>query len=284
MYCKPAIKLVVFIVILCCSVFNGCALCQDDLEKALAKKIDSMSMPLKTGNVAALSPDDALQSITIPSGFGGYGTYIYGGVGGVYPQVYHTNADLITSGGICAGNPVKAVNVAAGLNLTDVHRFRDFSGNLIVSRTIFAGSSISVGGLQLFANKHQSDAPGATFYFAFSHAVQTLSSETEGASKLSYTIGIGNGRFYVKSFDDIKAGKGMHGTAVFGSVSYEIVQHVNVNAEWSGINLGVTFGLRPFKNPLSIGIGAVNLTRYAADKPDIIFTFGYPLSLSRSQH
>ena len=284
MYCKSAIKIGVFIVILWCSVFGGRALCQDDLEKALAKKIDSMSMPLKTTDRSGtLSPDDALQSITIPSGFGGYGTYVFGGVGGAYPQVYQKNADLIASGGFCAGNPVEAVNVAAGLNLTDVHRFRDFSGNLIVSRTIFAGSSISVGGLQLFANKHQSDAPGATFYFAFSHAIQTLPSATEGASRLSYTIGIGNGRFYVKSFDDIKAGKGTHGTAVFGSISYEIIRHVNINAEWSGMNLGVTFGLRPFKNPLSIGIGVVDLTRYSADKPGMTFTFGYPLSLSRHQ-
>lgn len=282
MCCKSAIKTIVFILFLLCSILSDRAFCQDDLEKAIARKLDSMAKPIKTSDrYTALTPNDALQSVTVPSGFGGYGSYIFGGIGGAYPQVYQTNTDLIVSGGACVGDPFKAVNVAAGINMTDVHRFRNFSGNIIVSRAIFSGSSISVGGLQLFSDRHLTDAPGYTFYFAFSHAVQSLLSAVDGASKLTYTIGAGNGRFYLKSYKDIKAGKGKHGTAVFGSVSYEVMPHANVNAEWSGMNLALTMGLRPFKNPLSIGLGVTNLTRYSSDKPSMAFTFGYPLSLSR---
>jgi hypothetical protein len=266
-------------------IFSGKASGQSDFERAMQQKVDSLLAPVKDEDPAHhLVPDDALQSITTPSGWGGYGTYLFGDIGGIYPQVYHTSADLVVSGGACFGNPFKAVNVAASINMTDVHRFRDFSGNFMVSRVVAIGSSISIGGLQLFANQGQSDAPGQTFYFAFSHAVQSLPSLTQGGSRLDYTIGIGNGRFYLKSPDDVAAGKGKNGTGIFGSVSYEVIHHVNLIAEWSGTNLGLSAGLRPFKQPLSLGLGAVNLTRYSGDKAGMIFSIGYPLSLNRQKN
>ncbi|MCR8556096.1 hypothetical protein KXD93_00495 [Mucilaginibacter sp. BJC16-A38] len=265
-------------------VFPKKALCQNDFEKALAKKVDSLLAPEKTGNNGMenqLMPNDAQQSATIPMGFGGFGTYAFGSIAGVYKQVYHNNADLIASGGFCAGDPIKAVNFAAGINMTDVHRFRDFSANFMVSRFVANGTSVSAGGLQLFASKKQSDAPGSTFFVAVSHAVQTMPSATPGASRLTYTIGIGNGRFYNKSYDDIAAGRGQHGTAVFGGISYEWIEHVNLIGEWSGMNLGLSMGIRPFKNPLSLAVGAINLLRYSGDKPSLLFSIGYPLALSR---
>ena len=258
-------------------------LAQSDFERAMKQKTDSLLAPMIDDNPRYhLVPDDALQTITTPSGWGGYGTYLFGDIGGIYPQVYHTSADLIATGGISFGDPFKAVNLAASLNMTDVHRFRDFSGNFAVSRVVAIGSSISIGGLQLFANK-QSDAPGQTFYFAFSHSIQSMPSLTQGSSRLTYTIGVGNGRFYLKSPDDIAAGRGKNGTGIFGSVSYEVIHHVNLIAEWSGTNLGVSVGVRPFKQPFSFGLGAVNLTRYSGDKAGVIFSVGYPLSLNRQK-
>jgi hypothetical protein len=202
-------------------------------------------------------------------------------VGGIYPQVYTYKPDLAASGGFCVGNPLKAVNFAAIVNMLDVNRFRNFSYSFILSRIIFTGSSISIGGLQLFPNKNQTDFPYATFYIAYSHAVQTLPSKSQGASALTYTIGIGNGRFLIKSGDDILTGKGKHGTAVFGNVSYEVIKHVNLNAEWTGLNLAFSAGIRPSKVPVSLGIGVANLTNYSNDKPGMIFSIGYPLSLTR---
>ena len=266
-------------------VFGGKAFGQSDFERTMQQKLDSLLAPVKDENPQDyLVPDDALQTITTPSGWGGYGTYLFGDIGGVYPQVYHTSADLIVSGGVCFGDPFNAVNVAASINMTDVHRFRDFSGNFMLSRVVAPGSSVSAGGLQLFANQKQSDAPGQTFYFAFSHAVQSLPSLTQGSSRLTYTIGIGNGRFYLKSPDDLAAGRGKNGTGIFGSVSYEVIHHVNLIGEWSGTNLGVSAGFRPFKQPLSFGLGAVNLTRFAGDKPGVIFSMGYPLALNRQKN
>lgn len=280
--------------IICCVITTLC-LCaqtahsQNQFEKELTQKMDDFLAPTPqtalqtTGGQGELYPSDAPGGILIPSGFGGYGTYLFGGLGATYPEVYLKNnkADLIASVGACVGNPAKAVNFAASLNMTDVHKFRDFSGNFIVSRKLFAGTSISAGALQVFANVQQSDASGSTYYLAVSHAIQTIKSLTPGCSRLTYTIGIGSGRFYEKSPKDIAAGRGKHGTAVFGSISYELIQHVNVNAEWTGMNLGVSAGIRPFPVPLSLAVGVAHLTRYTNDRANVVFSVGYPLSLNR---
>ncbi|UOE50258.1 hypothetical protein MTO98_04125 [Mucilaginibacter sp. SMC90] len=280
-------------ILMCCAITALClstqnAYSQNQFEKELTQKMDDFLAPTPQTNLQTtqaqneLYPSDAPGGILIPSGFGGYGTYLFGGIGATYPEAYRNNkADLITSVGACVGNPAKAINFAASLNMTDVHKFRDFSGNFIVSRRLFAGTSISAGALQMFANARQSDASGSTFYLAVSHAIQTIKSLTPGCSRLSYTVGIGSGRFYEKSPKDIAAGRGKHGTAVFGSVSYELIQHVNINAEWTGMNLGISAGIRPFPAPLSLAVGFANLTRYTNDKANMVFSVGYPLSLNR---
>jgi len=264
------------------AVYSGSAVAQNAFEDALQKKTDSLLAQIKAKEMRPeLLPNDVLQNLIAPSGWGGFGSYIFGGIGGDDPQPYGTRADLIAYGGFCVGDPRKAVNVAASVNVTDVHQISNLSGNVQVSRLIFTGSSISVGGLQLFANKQQSDAPGSTFYFAFSHALQWLSSKTPGASKLTYSIGVGTGRFYDKSPRDIAAGRGKHGTAVFGSISYEILRKVNFNTEWSGMNLGFSLGYKPFKSPLALGFGVTNLTRYSSDRANTSFIISYPLSVAR---
>ena len=262
---------------------------QNQFEKQLKKQVDSflMTQPPELGlkkktKYAELYPSDAPTSLLTPTGFGGSGMYVFGGLGGAYPEVYtNSKTDLIASVGVCIGNPVKLVNFAASLNITDVSSFRDLSGNFILSRKLFKGTSISAGALQMFASHKQSDAPGSTFYTAVTHAVQTIPSLTPGCSRLSYTIGIGSGRFYEKSGQDIKAGRGKHGTAVFGSVAFEPVRHVSVNAEWTGTNLGFSAGVRPFKMPVSLAVGVTNVTRYSAEKANMVFSLGVPLNLTR---
>ncbi|WP_147425621.1 hypothetical protein [Mucilaginibacter gracilis] len=261
---------------------------QDTFEHSMALKFDSLLNSQSTakhasGSEIVLYPDDAPSSLMSPTGFGGSGTYIYGGIGGTYPELYTDNkADLILFGGLSFGDPAKIVNVAIGVNVTDVHRFSDFSANLNISRQLPRGSSISIGTYQLLSNPNQTDSEGNTFYFAFGHAVQWARSKTPGLSALSYSIGFGTGRFLYKSPNDVDAGKGKYGTAVFCNVSYEIIRHVNLNAEWYGTNMGVSAGIRPFKNPLSICVGVDNLTKYSGDKPSMVFTIGYPLSVKRS--
>jgi hypothetical protein len=290
MICKSRLSFTYCAVIALCLLAQS-AFSQNAFEKELKQQIDSF-LAVKP-NVAVMQeapqvgqrelyPSDAPSALLTPTGFGGYGLYIFGSLGGAYPEVYRNNkADLIASAGACIGDPIKAVNFAASLNMTDVHKFRNFSGNFILSRKLFAGTSIAAGALQMFAANKYSDSPESTFFMAISHAVQTLPSLTPGSSRLSYTIGLGSGRFYDKSPKDIAAGKGKHGTAVFGSVSFEVVRHLTLNAEWTGMNLGLSAGVRPFKTPISLGIGVANLTSYSSDRANMVFSIGLPLSLTR---
>lgn len=254
---------------------------QNAFEKGLKNKMDSLIS--EKGKIVIsqyMLPNNSVSSIMTPSGWGSYGTFIYGVLGGIYPAGYTNKADLIGTAGITFGNPSKAVNVSASVNVARVSELQDFSVNLVLSKEIFKNSSISAGGLQLFADEKISDAAFHTYYIAFSHAVQTVKSKRPGFAALSYTIGFGTGRFLLKSPYDIANGKGKYGTGVFGSISYEIIKQVNLNAEWSGLNLGFSTGFRPIKNSnLTIGLGVYNLTKYTGDRPGIIATLGLPISL-----
>lgn len=260
---------------------------QNAFENSLKLKVDSLIAEkeiLSFGNIILL-PNNAVQSVMTPSGWGGgNSTYIYVVAGGIYPAEYKDpkTGDLIAAAGLSFGDPQKYVNVSLSVNIGRVSEFRDLSGNFILSKQIFKASSISVGGIQLFANSSVSDAPDATFYVAFSHSVQTIAAKSAGRSALGYTIGVGNGRFLYKSPLDIASGKGKYGTAVFANVSYELFKNMNINAEWSGLNLGFSSGLRPFSNsPLTIGYGIYNITRNSGDRISFIGTLAYPFVLDR---
>ena len=232
-------------------------------------------------------PSNNLQSVSTPSGWGGgNNAYAFVVLGGIFPALYADpeKADLISTAGISVGNPVKYVNVSASMNITRVSELRDFSANLLLSRQLPNGSSISVGGLQLFANKSVSDAPDPTFYVAYSHAVQTVKSEVDGFSALGYTIGFGTGRFLHKSPEDVRAGKGRFGTGVFASVSYEVINRLNLNAEWSGLNLGFSMGVRPVKqSAVTMGFGVHNLTRFSGDRVTFLALVGIPVFLKKQR-
>lgn len=263
------------------SLIAVCSNAQDAFESSLLKRIDSL---LAAPDIAyQLYPNVAPGGIMVPSGYGGYGTYIFGFVGGQYPEVYTNHkVNMLVAGGLSIGNPEKFLNFSASIDMGDVDHIGNFSGNFTVSRSLGKGSSLSAGGTHVFASD-ASDAQLPSFHLAFSHAVQTLPSKTPGCSKLTYTIGVGTGRFWYKSPYDVANGKGKYGTGVFGAVSYELLKNVNLNVEWSGVNLGASFGVTPFKIPLAFAVGVVNLTTYSADKPALVFVAGYPLSLNRNK-
>jgi len=276
---NSALKIFLLVILM---LFVIPAYCQNQFERAIKMKMDSLTNEPEKFVKEELLPNDAMQNLMTPSGWGGYGSYIFGGIGGVYPAVYTKRPDMIGSVGFCVGNSIKFVNVAMGLNVTKLSSLSDLSANFTISRKIFNASSISAGALQVFAPGQVSDAPAPTFFFAFSHSVQGIRSKTPGSSRLTYTIGIGNGRFLLKSPYDVLNGRGKYGTAVFGALSFELIRRVNLTAEWTGMNLGGSLGIRPFKSSaLSFGVGVSDLTRFSSDKPSMMFSMGYPLSLNR---
>lgn len=260
---------------------------QNIFESLLRSKMDSLVAEKGPSNFEGqiLLPNNSVQSLMTPSGWGGgNSTYIFGVIGGVFPAMYvdPKKGDLVAAVGISGGNPKKYVNASLSINISRVDDFKDFSFNLILSRQIFKGSSISVGGLGMFADAKVSDAPDATYYAAFSHSVQGVRSRSAGYSGLGYTIGYGVGRFLYKSPYDIRNGKGKYGTGFFANVSYEIMRQINLNAEWSGMNLGFSSGVRPLRgSALTFGFGIYNLTKYSGDRVQYMGSLSLPVSLGR---
>lgn len=260
---------------------------QHPFEMMLRNKMDSLVAqkgPADMGGQVLL-PNNSVSSLMTPSGWGGgNSTYIFGVIGGVFPAMYTepNTGDLVAAVGISGGNPKKYVNASLSVNISRVDEFKDYSVNLILSRQLFKGSSISVGALSMFADPAVSDAPNASYYVAFSHAVQGVRSRTAGYSGLGYTIGFGVGRFLYKSPQDILNGKGKYGTGFFANVSYEIMRQVNLNAEWGGMNLGFSSGIRPLKgSALTFGFGIYNLTKFSGDRIQYIGSLGIPIALGK---
>lgn len=262
---------------------------QNSFDEALKQKMDALinEKLLFPQYFTTVLPSNNLQSVTTPSGWGGGNNgYFFLVVGGIFPALYSDphKADLISTAGFSIGNPEKFVNVSTSVNITRVSELRDLSGNIILSKQVFKGSSISVGGLQLLASKSVSDAPDPTFYVAFSHAVQSVKSKVDGYSALGYTIGFGTGRFLYKSPKDIENGKGRYGTGVFANVSYEVIPRLNLNAEWSGLNLGFSMGIRPLKeSAITMGFGIYNLTKYSGDRVTYMALLGMPIFLKKNR-
>ncbi len=260
---------------------------QNIFESLLRSKMDSLVAEKGPSNFdgQVLLPNNSVQSLMTPSGWGGgNSTYLFGVIGGVFPAMYVDPkvGDLVAAVGISGGNPKKYVNASLSINISRVDDFKDFSFNLILSRQIFKGSSISVGGLGMFADARVSDAPDATYYAAFSHAVQWSRSRSTGYSGLGYTIGYGVGRFLYKSPYDVLNGKGKFGTGFFANVSYEIARQINLNAEWSGMNLGFSSGVRPLRgSALTFGFGIYNLTKYSGDRVQYMGSLSLPISLGK---
>ena len=279
------IKICLLIVLGGLSLFPKTTLAQNIFETGLRMKMDSLISEKGTNNGGnqILLPNNSVQSIMTPTGWGGgNSTYLFGVLGGVFPAMYTdpNKGDLISAVGITGGNPKKYVNASLSVNITRVTELRDLSVNLILSRHIFKGASISVGGLQLLASSSVSDAPDGTYYIAFSRSAQGVRSRTPNYSGLSYTIGYGVGRFLYKSPLDIVNGKGKYGTGFFANISYEILRQINLNAEWSGVNLGFSSGVRPIKgSPLTFGFGIYNLTKYSGDRVQYIGSLGFPIAL-----
>lgn len=268
-------------------LFPKISLAQNIFESGLRLKMDSLISEKGATNFEGqiLLPNNSVQSIMTPTGWGGgNSTYVFAVIGGVFPAMYvdPKKGDLVAALGISGGNPKKYINASVSVNITRVSELRDLSLNVILSRQLFKGSSISVGGLQLLASPTISDAPDGTYYIAFSHAAQGVRSRTAGYSGLSYTLGYGVGRFLYKSPYDILNGKGKYGTGFFANLSYEVLRQINLNAEWSGMNLGFSSGVRPLKrSALTFGFGVYNLTKYSGDRVQYIGSLGLPIAIGK---
>lgn len=219
------------------------------------------------------------KSMMTPTAWGSEeGGYVFAGIAGSFPQIYTARPDLMSVFGLAAGNPRKAVGVIAMLNMNDVTSLNNYSANLILHRRISDADAVAVGGIHMLA-AHETDAP-PSFFVVYSHAVQTVIANDEDISRLQYSIGAGTGRFYKKSLaDQVISKKSIHGTAVFANVSYGLTKWLNLNAEWSGINLHTSVSIRIAPGFPGVNLGLADLTRNSGDRIRVIAAIHYAYGL-----
>lgn len=226
--------------------------------------------PLRAETInAPLWPNAGGTSIMIPTGWGASDGMVFFGAGITSPQVYSNRSDGDCGAGIGIGDPSKNLGLELSVAMMNLSEQDNFSFGFKVHRIIADGTSIGIGGVNLFRDKDKSDAD-ESWYVVISHALQSLRSDSDPSeSKLQFNLGVGNGMFGDMSPYDIAAGKGRHGTYVFGSTAYEIFRATNVIVEWSGINLnaGISTGLFSISDhvPVSVTVAAGDLTGYSGD-------------------
>ncbi|MBU6325400.1 MAG: hypothetical protein KJS92_07920 [Bacteroidetes bacterium] len=233
-----------------------------------------------------LPPGQTARGFLTPSGWGSSQSMVYGYLAGTFPQVYSNKSDLLAGLGVALGDTCHALGFRAALNVNDVSEMDQYSANFILSHRFNKGSSISAGVLHLGANRALADA-APTYYVAFSHAVRWFRSALPGVAGLSYTLGIGNGRFYTMSARDRELGRWQHGTAIFGSVSAGITRNLVITAEWTGHNVCISSNWKPyipmrlpFRMP-SISIGLADPFRFTGAHPRLVasLAYGFPIPI-----
>lgn len=237
---------------------------QDSIQTDDNTIIVDTTVSWSAGGKNDLTQNNLGKALMTPTGWGtDKGGILFVGVGGTFPQIYTTKSDMIGVVGLSAGDPEKYVGASFVLNINDLSEFNTFSCNVILNRHLSRSSSISVGGIHLFASKLSDSGP--SYFIVFSHAVQSIASKEPGAAALHYSIGAGSGRFHTKSPADKQAGRGKYGTVVFGNISYELFKWMNVNAEWSGLNLHAGVSVKPIRNFPYINMGLSDLLRSASN-------------------
>lgn len=235
---------------------------------------------ISANNKEEAYPNMSIKALMTPTAWGSTGKYAFASVGGTFPQPYNNFSDLTGGVGMAVGDWGKFVSIAGIFNFTKVTSLQSYSASFIVNRKISKGNGLSAGALYLFTQKNRLD-PGPSYFIVYSHAVQSMQSEAFQTSKLCYSIGVGSGRFYHKSPKDIAIGKGKYGTAIFGNVSYEMFTNININAEWTGLNVALSTAWRPNYKWPAFSAGVADITK-SSGSARFIFSVGYAIMLTKN--
>jgi len=229
------------------------------------------------------------KSLTTPVGWGAaYGTLFAGAA--VESRAPYAHGSAFTKGtgdggaaiGLGIGNPVDNIGLQVALSQYDMTSWNRYGMSFQVHRYLGSASSIGVGGQNLMLSSGTDSEQ--SYYIVYSKGVLSspFLNEDNKTTRLHYSIGAGNGLFGNKTPQDILAGKGKHGTYVFGNIAYELFNQFNVITDWNGINLNAgvskTF-LISDSFPLVITAGAVDLTGYSGDGVRFIVGVGTGITL-----
>ncbi|MCX6179201.1 MAG: hypothetical protein NT163_07550 [Chlorobiales bacterium] len=228
------------------------------------------------GSSPTYLPNNYGKSLTTPVAWGASNNVIFVGVGGTTPAQYTHGTDGAAVFGAGIGDPVKNLGVQLSIVSLDVSEWKEYSASLHLFRDLGNANAFGVG-VENVMLTNGGDA-GKSFYAVYSQGVQSdpFVDKNSGNSKLTYSVGVGSGRFGDKSPLDISSGKGAHGTYAFGNIAYDIADSFNVIADWNGLNLNAgaskTFWVGNL--PLAVVVGAADLTHNSGDGVRLIAAVG----------
>jgi len=229
------------------------------------------------------------KSLTTPVAWGAaYGT-VFAGAGIESRAPYaHGSAFSNHAGdggaiiGLGVGNPVENLGLQAALTQYDMTKWDRWGMSFHVHHYLGSASSIAVGAQNLMLSSGTDSEQ--SYYIVYSKGVLSPSfvNTDNSTTRLHYSIGAGSGQYANKTQLDISAGKGKHGTYVFGNIAYELFNQFNVITDWNGMNLNAgiskTF-LISESFPIVITAGAVDLTGYSGDGVRYIVAVGTGITL-----
>ena len=226
-------------------------------------------------------PNSNGKSLTTPVAWGASNNVIFLGAGGTAPSPYSHSADGAAVLGAGIGDPAKNLGFQFLVTSIDLTQWKEYSASFHLFRDLGGASAIAVG-LDNVMLTNGGDS-GKSYYVVYSKGVQSnqFVNKSTGDSQLTYSIGVGSGRFGKKSPADIADGKGTYGTYVFGNVAYEVAHSFNVITDWNGLNLNAglskTFFLE--KIPIGVTVGVADLTKYSGDGARLIVSVGTGFAL-----
>lgn len=224
------------------------------------------------------------QGILAPGGTGAWGNMVYGGFALTSPQPYSRKnntqeTDVVAAFGVGLGNPVKGLGFQLGSNMLDVSEQDLYNFGVKVHRYFGKGISAGVGIENLFdfgtGTEDQSVNYASPYVAITKNCVYTAAPGTM-LSKLSYSVGVGFGRFSKLSPSDEIEHDRKNGTYVFGGIQYKFWKRLSLHADWSGQNLTTGISINSFveKIPFTIILAASDLTSYTGDGVRFVGAFG----------
>ncbi len=214
-------------------------------------------------------------SSNTPTAYGGAWGSVGAGLSYQRRTRYTNDADGSSGLVVSFGNPRSTVGLDVGVSFLDLSEFGERgSFTFKAHRQLPQEFAVAVGLENAFVWGF-SDAD-TSVYGVVSKRFRLQESSQEPFSRLSLSVGIGNGRF--RSEDNVQNDQGSVG--VFGSVAVQVISPVSVFTEWTGQDLNVGMSVLPFRNLSLVITPTLNdVTGTAGDGTRFTMGVGYGLSL-----
>lgn len=231
-----------------------------DLEEITAPQRDQ-----RVGSQSRVAPSSSILS---PTAFTARWGQAFAGAGFQERTRFTDSSDGAISTGFGVGDPRKNVAFQTTITVLDLFSNRDYDDGLMKRGSFSFKAGRMVGNNWMVAVGIENaivwgftDA-GTSAYGVASRTFNLKESTAEPLSRLTVSLGLGNGRF--RTEDDFNDDKNT--VNVFGSVGLRIAQPVSAIADWSGQDLSLGVSVVPLPNiPLVITPALTDITGAAGD-------------------